>query len=141
MKDGLNQALLAKVYRKIEALEYDYSQELLPERLQKTDPDINHYVDLQILYSYGEETYVQLFVFPVFFGVLTLGEAYLFFYDKVSGYAPVVTGFVRSEGGYDWVESMANSDKLTPEQHQACKALVVREREFKNKCEKTGYPF
>jgi len=146
MEQGSNQAILAKVNAKTEFLEYDYSQELLPEEEQKTGPDIWYKVDIQILHSYRDKTFEELYVPPWMFGVLTLGEAYLFFFDKVSErHVPVATSFLPREGAYDWVESLASSDKLSSEQALACKALAAREREaeksYHDRVAKGGSPF
>lgn len=136
MEVGLNQAVLAKVNRKIEALEYDYSQELLPEHLQKTGPDIIQSVDIQILYSYGEEHYGELVVPAELFAFLRLGDSYLFFFDREhQSFAAVVKSFLSGEGGYDWVESLSDSDKLSPEYRAACKLLATAEKEKKKRYE------
>ena len=146
MQIGLNQAVLGSVRKKSEEVEYDYSQELLPEDQQKkTAWDRVHRVDFYIPYSDGEEKYGQLKVSAEAFAALQLGELYLFFFDWIEKYEPVLKNFVPSRGGYDWVASLGDDETVTVEQRLSCKALAASEKEktrlYEEHVAKGGCPF
>jgi hypothetical protein len=144
MEVGPNQAMLAAVKGKIERLHYDYSQEMLPEAQRKTGPDTIYTVEYQILHSYGKEMFGELDLSAELFVFIQLGGAYLFFFDKTTATSvPMATSFLPAKGGYDWVESLGDSDQLTPEQRKACRVLAKSEKEKKKRWDEasdSGWP-
>jgi hypothetical protein len=127
MEVGLNQAVLGRINKKTEELESDY--DLGTTWVRRT-------VHFNILYSYGKEQFEELVVPVELSAFLELGESYLFFFDKKhQSLAPVVKSFLPCEGAHDWVESLGNSDKLSPEYRNACKALALSEKEKKKRWE------